>query len=677
MDQEEAECESTAPAGPRQGTERLIAGAGVWPFALFVAWGILATINAGFIFVLPGTRSVTTSAMHHLYDVGHCLALGLISALLLRALDVLTSLLTRHHAALRVAVTWSVAGVFFWGLSYLLLLDDLSSFVANKQDQGSRLPWRVLFVSLSATLLVSVAVSGRLLSTTRWGMILLPLGVSLAIVQQGWFAGFYPGVHFLASICAAFMMAAGIVASGLANWLVSLKSKVRWTGGFLSACIAAYTVCVPPHPQVWHGLQQIPGSVAAPFLALNGSAQALPSASLLGRSKWNQDLSKETARPPSPRRSLPPNPIVLLVTVDALRADLLTHSKYRSQLPHLFELADRSLRFTQARSPSPSTASTFTALYTGKYYSGTRWKKGKNANSSYWPASDTTPRFVEQLSASGVKTVQVRLLDMFSPGKGIARGFDEDIMVGHYESASDGIGAVLKRLKKLPSQAPLFLAIHLIDPHAPYTRGGAKTHPGPNFDRYLKEVSYVDKHLGRLFRFLKSSPDAERTLLVVTSDHGEAFGEHGSRYHAGTLYEELLRVPLLVHSPHLDERTINDPVSLIDLGPTILDLFDQPTPGWYLGESLLPLFNGDATPLTRPLAAESGRRMQSLLLPNRYKAILDLKRNTQEVYNLNEDPLELHNLAGNSKEAESAMAQLVAFFRAHQLSDYTPPWRAF
>jgi arylsulfatase A-like enzyme len=268
------------------------------------------------------------------------------------------------------------------------------------------------------------------------------------------------------------------------------------------------------------------------------------------------------------------------------------------------------------------------------------------------------------------------MLNAFSNASGICRGFSEHIKVGHYATAAEGRRALLKRLRK-QGDSPLLMAMHWIDPHAPYTRGGAKGARGSDFDRFLLEVAYVDSELGKLLKQLDKPRFKDRTILIFASDHGEAFGEHGSSHHAGTMYEELLRVPLLIHGPGIEPRDIDEPVSLIDLGPTLLDLFGEPTPGWFMGESLVPFLIGEARDLTRPIAGEAGRRMQSMVFPDGYKAIVDLRRNTEEVYDLRVDPRELNNLAETSARADAALNDLRLFFATHQLENYDPPWRKF
>jgi arylsulfatase A-like enzyme len=136
---------------------------------------------------------------------------------------------------------------------------------------------------------------------------------------------------------------------------------------------------------------------------------------------------------------------------------------------------------------------------------------------------------------------------------------------------------------------------------------------------------------------------------------------------------------LMIAGPGIRHRVVDVPVTLIDVMPTVLDLFGQPTPGYVMGESLAPFLRGDTPTLTRPIAVDAGRRMQVLYFTNGYKVMTDLKRGTVEVYNLSTDPDEDYDLTDEDPEAERYIATQRAFFKAHTLKipGWEPPWRKF
>jgi arylsulfatase A-like enzyme len=169
----------------------------------------------------------------------------------------------------------------------------------------------------------------------------------------------------------------------------------------------------------------------------------------------------------------------------------------------------------------------------------------------------------------------------------------------------------------------------------------------------------------------------ERWALFVSADHGEAFGEHQTYEHAKTLYGELLQVPLLARSPLFRPREIGDRVGLIDLGPTILDLFRIETPATFNGQSLVPFLAGENVELTRPLLAE-GRLRQALTEPDGLKVIEDRRRKVVEVYDLASDPRETRNLFDDEPaRSDAALAELRAFFAVHTRREagYEPPYK--
>jgi len=130
--------------------------------------------------------------------------------------------------------------------------------------------------------------------------------------------------------------------------------------------------------------------------------------------------------------------------------------------------------------------------------------------------------------------------------------------------------------------------------------------------------------------------------------------------------------------PGIPRGRIEEPVSLIDMGPTILDLFGVSTPGSYLGQSLLPVLRGDAAPLTRPIALDTECGKQAMIGRDRLKIIRDVKRGTTELYDLEQDPKELVNLADSDpEEAQRRASALVEFFKVHEYrrKGYKTPYR--
>ncbi|HSN96639.1 MAG TPA: sulfatase/phosphatase domain-containing protein, partial [Candidatus Nanopelagicales bacterium] len=152
-------------------------------------------------------------------------------------------------------------------------------------------------------------------------------------------------------------------------------------------------------------------------------------------------------------------------------------------------------------------------------------------------------------------------------------------------------------------------------------------------------------------------------------------GEHGLTWHANSLYDELLRVPLFIRLPGTAPRRVEDRVSLMDVGPTILDLFGVDTPPRWMGESLTGYLRGKTPELTRPIVAET-RLKRTMVMPDGVKIIHDTRNHSVEVYDITADPGELENLY-QQQESADRLQVLSSFFRVHTLKrpGYNVPYR--
>jgi arylsulfatase A-like enzyme len=200
-----------------------------------------------------------------------------------------------------------------------------------------------------------------------------------------------------------------------------------------------------------------------------------------------------------------------------------------------------------------------------------------------------------------------------------------------------------------------------MDPHYPYD---SVTTKGSSFQRYLAEVGEADKRIGELEDAIDRLGLRSRTVLIVAADHGEAFGQHDTQYHTSTLYEELIRVPLFIRAPVGPARHVQQPVTLMDLGPTILDLYGLATPATFLGQSLVPLLRGEDPTLTRPIAAER-IETRAFVIGDR-KIVVDTEKGLRQIFDLSKDPNETHNLVDElGPRGEADIELMEGFFEAH------------
>lgn len=175
---------------------------------------------------------------------------------------------------------------------------------------------------------------------------------------------------------------------------------------------------------------------------------------------------------------------------------------------------------------------------------------------------------------------------------------------------------------------------------------------------YRAEVRHVDRCVGGLVEGLRRLGHGEDTVVFLTADHGEMLGEHGKVGHRGDvgLYERLLRVPLIIHDKEAGGTRIREPVSLLDLGPTILDYASVEPPPTFQGQSLTPLIRGAGRYEVRPTVSfcRTGKRILRVAMrKGRYKIVLDLETGRRALYDLEEDPNEERDLS----EEKGALAE--------------------
>jgi choline-sulfatase len=309
------------------------------------------------------------------------------------------------------------------------------------------------------------------------------------------------------------------------------------------------------------------------------------------------DLSKSAlaalaALPPAPTvkkeeaAKIPKDLNIVLITIDTLRADLGYMGYGRPITPNIDKLAERSRVFERAYALASYTGKSLGPMLIGKYGSETHRNWG---HSNTFSKEDTF--LTERLQKVGYRTMSVQAMGYFARGSGLERGFDvidtsaipAEGSIKEMENSVSGdkvSDAALKLLGKPENtDRRFFMWVHYVDAHADYIR-----HEGvPNFgsgarDSYDNEVAFVDKQVGRILDTIAAAPWGGRTAIVISSDHGELFGEHGMWRHGFELWEMLVRVPLVIHVPGVQPARIKTRRSAIDVTPTLLELAGVPLP---------------------------------------------------------------------------------------------------
>jgi hypothetical protein len=618
--------------------------------------------------------------LHHVFDAAGVLGLGILAGV---AVGVGTALVERPAGAAGAAGARVRRGVGLLVLACVAtaIMDEIVGRDLRRQALvifGGRFE-REMLVAYLALCGLGVAVAhalGVFLSTVRYRRLrLVPLALALAalVVNQLIARDDYHGVHGAIAWSAATLAGAGCAPAVEA--LLRRRSRRGVILGAAAAGIAgALGLAVPPPIPIRVELFRLPSAISTWVLAQTvwtspGPHPAPPprgeAAAGAPDSPWWRD---RRALPPIPPTTPPlargKPPVVVLLTIDAVRADAFTDPQSDRRFPAIAAMKRSGAFFTHATSAGSQTAVSLSTLFSGRYFSQLVWAHhGRGPMRFPYPATDPARRFPAILGDHGALTASFCPINFLSGEHGVTRGFAEETVVSKGRShamAAEVMTPLLARLRAAGDQ-PLFLYAHLMEPHGPYDRGGVS---GTARERYLAEIKIADRQVGQLSRLIAQRfPD--RGYLIVTSDHGEAFGEHGTREHTKTIYEELLRVPLLVQGPGVAARRIAQHVGLVDLGPTILDLFGVETPPDFMGQSLVPLLAGRDLTLDRPLLAEG--RLRRALYQGDLKIIDDPRRKIVEAYDLRQDPEEERNLFDVDRaRVDPALAALRAFFAAHR-----------
>ena len=354
---------------------------------------------------------------------------------------------------------------------------------------------------------------------------------------------------------------------------------------------------------------------------------------------------------------------IVLVTLDTTRADRLgLYGDASATTPVLDRLAREGVVFDRVESVAPLTLPAHCSLFTGLYppHHGVRDNGDEPLDARHGVVA-------ERLRARGLRTAAFVGSAVLAANRGLARGFDvysdgrrPDRKAPHRRPADQVIDDALAWLDTVATQ-PFFLWVHLYDPHANQTLPDAYRARFAG-DPYAGAIAFADAQVGRLLDRL----DQRRTAIVVAGDHGESLGDHGEEEHGIFLYESTLHVPLIIRAPQIDPHRVSALISLVDVAPTILDLMHLEAPRLD-GRSLLPLLKDRGALPERVVYAESmyarrfGWSPLRVLRDERFK-LIDAPR--PELYDLDVDPFEAHNLAIERPTVVRAMRSgLGAMFR--------------
>lgn len=489
--------------------------------------------------------------------------------------------------------------------------------------------------------------------------------------------------------------------SGAERHLARLTLRVTedgssWWSGLPFTAPAEATLLLPmvigtaePPPDPW----EVPGTSAG---TSEEASREVPGTSAAS-------ISTASAEEP-----LPPDIIVYLI--DTLRADHLGLYGYpRPTSPRIDAFGDDATVFLDAQAQSSWTRSAVTSLFTGLLPQ----VHGVNGRDDALTPAVTT--LAEGLSAAGYETLGFITNGNVDAVFGLDQGFDhyqylresEDNVDFHQQSDRLNTWAFkwLDGLAPRNERKPFFLYLHSTDPHAPYTpadefyeafapgvdrkvgwidhvqdiAAGRKAPPEGTADDfrnlYDAEIAFNDHHFGRLIDRLRADGLYDSSLIIVVSDHGEEFFEHGGWEHGKTLYAEQLRVPLIVKLPHGEGagQRLAARAEQVDILPTLFDWLDIDTPP-VDGKSLMPWIR-NAIPLSNDLPAGTrpsyaylrlGKFHARSVLDDGYKLIVDRTEHRrgkeEELFRVLDDPAEAHELSALHDLERGHLAQRLRRF---------------
>jgi len=544
----------------------------------------------------------------------------------------------RPWVVVAIAAIAAIAATIIHVRRYPALLDD------------ARLPMLVEIVVISALACVVFAA----VRTWRWPR--LQPGRRLVIAQAAatfvgtlvcLFAGSIAPLRF--PIVQAAVQTHGLAAAPAARTLAKLGDRDRdgfpaWFGGL---------DCDDGDPAVSPLARDVPGDGIDQDCFEGDLTQAAV------------DAAARPARPAPPRRVRN----VVLIAVDTLRADALGFGgSGHASSPRLDALAARGAVFSRAYTQAPMTRRAFPSLLSGRFPSNVHWLDLQTSY-PYTVSHDDNVYLAEVLQTSGVATAMSVAFNYAAKSR-----FDQGFVDKRVHPASrakqernanlivDGaveyVGA-----HATENAGGFFLWMHFYEPHYPYVRYQGDGDLGAStWLRYLSEVRSVDGEIGRFLDELARLGLADDTAVIVTADHGEEFDEHGGKFH-GDLYPEDLHVPMVIYVPGAAPSRHDAPVALIDLAPTITDLFGVAAAPSFDGRSLLPQVDGEDAP-PAPVFAELmpdkkvPRRMFTVI-DGGWQLIVDFALGARELYHLDADPFAQRNVLADDPAQASRLEGLL------------------
>lgn len=331
---------------------------------------------------------------------------------------------------------------------------------------------------------------------------------------------------------------------------------------------------------------------------------------------------------------------IVLITVDALRADHVGSYGYaRPVTPNLDRLAAAGVVFDAAYTATPHTSYAVASLLTGKYFRPLALQG----------LGDDSETLALLLRRYGYRTAAfyppaVFFIDGARFGELRDRRLDFEYAKVEFAPAALRAEQVRGYLESAPRDKRLFLWVHMFEPHEPYEAHDEHAFGDRDVDRYDSEIAAADAGLGAVVDLVRARDP--RAVVIATADHGEEFLDHGGRYHGTTVYEEQVRVPLVVSAPGVTApRHVSAPVQLVDIMPTLLSALDVPRPARIRGTDLSAWLTPAASPADPRGLAFCETDEQTLLARGSLRLVCLRRVGACALYDVARDPGQLSDIA--------------------------------
>ena len=379
-----------------------------------------------------------------------------------------------------------------------------------------------------------------------------------------------------------------------------------------------------------------------------------------------------------------------MITLDGLRADRMgAYGADPSPTPAMDALAERSVRYAYALAPAPWAAPSYGALWSGRYPSELGFTDLKQ------PLRDSTETLAEVMGAAGWSTAAIISHRFSAQSSGLDQGFATWLEVERESEAPYAAGAAVTEaaLEQLQAfgEKPYLLWVQYSDLRLPYVlplptdpeytgpifaglERGELMRMAPQLDDwdaarlrglYDLELGRLDGYVELLLAQVRRQDPQQRTIVVITAPHGSELLERGSVGDAGTLHDEIVRVPLLLKVPGARSGVIREPVSLVDLAPTLracANLGEDPLAS---GVCVLP---GFAAP-ERPIFCETSRALDMrAVVDGDWKLVVDRRHKTQVLFDVFNDPGETESAADTQGQVRDRLERALDAFEA-RISD--------